>query len=209
MGYREVNWALPRERQIILSRQNIYDGTWEKTPSMGWMFVPLMEYHGGGKASTMEPLHENLETYEQHLINNLTSGVQAHYRGLRLYDTEKTKQIIQKWVRFFKQYRDILESDIIHVRRPDGTHIDCMMHVNTELETKGLAVMHNPKEQPVEETIYLPLYYTGMTNEAVAIDREGNESVYKLDRHYGIEMRVSIEAKGTAWFVLKNHEVLS
>ena len=47
MGYREVNWSLPRERQLLLARQNVYDGTWEKTPSMGWMFVPLVEYHGG------------------------------------------------------------------------------------------------------------------------------------------------------------------
>ncbi|MHC4324903.1 MAG: alpha-galactosidase, partial [Planctomycetota bacterium] len=35
MGYREVNWSLPRDRQIILGRQNIFDGTWKKTPSMG------------------------------------------------------------------------------------------------------------------------------------------------------------------------------
>ncbi|WP_339324020.1 hypothetical protein [Paenibacillus sp. FSL W8-0194] len=48
MGYREVNWDLPRERQLILGRQNIFDGTWKKTPSMGWMFVPPMPYHGGG-----------------------------------------------------------------------------------------------------------------------------------------------------------------
>jgi hypothetical protein len=41
MGYREVNWSLPRDRQIVLGRQNIYDGTWGKTSSMGWMFVPL------------------------------------------------------------------------------------------------------------------------------------------------------------------------
>ncbi len=40
MGYREVNWSLPREQQVLLGRQNIYDGTWTKTPSMGWMFVP-------------------------------------------------------------------------------------------------------------------------------------------------------------------------
>ncbi|WP_314589899.1 hypothetical protein [Paenibacillus terrigena] len=61
MGYREVNWALPRERQIMLARQNIYDGTWEETPSMGWMFVPLTEYHGGCPESTLEPLSEHLE----------------------------------------------------------------------------------------------------------------------------------------------------
>ena len=46
MGYRESNWSLPRDQQEIIERQNIYDGTWEKTPSMGWMFVPLTEYQG-------------------------------------------------------------------------------------------------------------------------------------------------------------------
>ncbi|MEK4359244.1 hypothetical protein NYE48_19525 [Paenibacillus sp. FSL M7-1455] len=30
MGYREVNWDLPRERQLMLARQNIFDGTWKK-----------------------------------------------------------------------------------------------------------------------------------------------------------------------------------
>ena len=35
MGYRETNWSLPRDEQEIIERQNIFDGTWEKTPSMG------------------------------------------------------------------------------------------------------------------------------------------------------------------------------
>ena len=52
MGYRETDWSLPRDRQVIIERQNIYDGTWKKTPSMGWTFVPLTQYHGGGAAAT-------------------------------------------------------------------------------------------------------------------------------------------------------------
>lgn len=48
MGYVETNWSLPRAYQEIIERQNIYDGTWQKTPSMGFMFVPLTQYHGGG-----------------------------------------------------------------------------------------------------------------------------------------------------------------
>ena len=56
MGYRETDWSLPRAQQEIIERQNIFDGTWEKAPSMGWMFVPLTEYHGGGAAATIEPL---------------------------------------------------------------------------------------------------------------------------------------------------------
>ena len=31
---------------------------------MGWMMVPLTEYHGGGAAATIEPLHEHLAHYE-------------------------------------------------------------------------------------------------------------------------------------------------
>ena len=131
MGYRETNWSLPRAQQIIHGRQNIYDGTWTKTPSMGWMFVPLTQYHGGGAAATIEPLSEHLDAYEAHLANNFGMGVQACYRGPRLYDTDQTKAVVKKWVDFFKMYRDILESDIIHVRRADGRDIDCILHVNS------------------------------------------------------------------------------
>ena len=36
-----------------------------------------------------------------------------------MYDTPETKAVVKKWVDFFKKYRDILTSDIIHVRRAD------------------------------------------------------------------------------------------
>jgi hypothetical protein len=94
MGYRESNWSLPRERQIILGRQNIYHGTWTKAPSMEWMFVPLVEYHGGGAAATLEPLHDHLPAYRAHLMNNFGAGVQACYRGSRLYDTTETESVV-------------------------------------------------------------------------------------------------------------------
>ena len=54
IGYREVNWSLPRERQLVLGRQVMYDGLWERLPGMCWTFVPLTQYHGGGAAATLE-----------------------------------------------------------------------------------------------------------------------------------------------------------
>ena len=110
MGYRESNWSLPREQQHIHARQNLYDGTWEKTPSMGWMMVPLVEYQGGGPAATIEPLKDHLADYEMHLANNLGYGAQACYRGPRLYDSPEVKAAVIKWVSWFKKYRAILES---------------------------------------------------------------------------------------------------
>ena len=94
MGYRETNWSLPREQQHVHARQNLFDGTWAKTPSMGWMFTPLVEYQGGGAAATIEPLHDHLPDYERYLANNLGFGAQSCYRGPRLYDTEEGSALL-------------------------------------------------------------------------------------------------------------------
>ncbi|MHC4118823.1 MAG: alpha-galactosidase [Planctomycetota bacterium] len=203
MGYREVNWSLPRERQIILGRQNIFDGTRKKTPSMGWMFVPLVQYHGGGAAATLEPLSEHLDAYGAHLAQNFGSGVQACYRGPRLYDTDETKALVRKWVDFYKEYRDILDSDIIHVRRPDGREIDCILHVNPQLKRKGLAMVYNPLDQEVTRQMKLPLYYTGLTETARIHEQSGKSKKYQLDREYNVEIPVSIGPRGVTWFVIE------
>jgi hypothetical protein len=203
MGYRETNWSLPRERQIILGRQNIYDGTWKKTPSMGWMFVPLVQYQGGGAAATLEPLYEHLDDYGAHLAQNFGSGVQACYRGPRLYDTEQTKELVKKWVDFYKEYRDILDSDIIHVRRPDGRDIDCILHVNPKLKYKGMAMVYNPLDREVKRQLKLPLYYTGLTRTAMIREQNGKNRKYRLDREYNVEIPVAIAPGGVTWFVIE------
>ena len=203
MGYREVNWSLPRERQIILGRQNIFDGTWQKAPSMGWMFVPLVEYHGGGAAATLEPLSEHLDAYGAHLAQNFGSGVQACYRGPRLYDSEKTKALVKKWVDFYKKYRGVLDSDIIHVRRPDGRDLDCILHVNPQLTQKGLAMIYNPLDHRVNKELKLPLYYTGLAKTARIREQNGKAKKFKLDRHYNVKVPISIAAKSVTWLVVE------
>ena len=144
IGYREVNFSLPRENQKILNRQNIFDGTWEKTPSMGWGFVPLTRYQGGGPEAVLEPLSEHLKDYEQLMMQYYGAGVQACYRGPRLYDTDATKQTVINVINWYKKYRDILNSDIIHLRRADGRDWDGILHVNPNLKTKGLLMLYNP-----------------------------------------------------------------
>ena len=203
MGYREVNWSLPRDRQILLARQNIYDGTWEKTPSMGWMFVPLVEYHGGGEAATLEPLAEHLDAYEAHLAQNFGCGVQACYRGPRLYDGVETKAAVKKWVDFYKCYRAILESDIIHLRRADGRDIDGVMHVNPQLPTCGLALFFNPLDKPVGRVWRLPLYYTGLRERALIREGGGVAREYVLDRGYEVALTLDIPPRGMVWYVIE------
>ena len=203
MGYREVNWSLPRAQQVIHTRQNIYDGTWEKTPGMGWMFVPLTQYHGGGAAATIEPLDKHRDHYERMLYSNLAMGVQACYRGPRLYDTDRTKALVKQWVAWFRKYRDILESDIIHGRRADGRDLDWVLHANPRLKHKGMLVVFNPLKKSVEKTIRVNLYYTGLKDAAKMRERQGEWKTVKLDRRFNVDLPVKIEAQGMSWFAIE------
>jgi hypothetical protein len=170
---------------------------------MGWMFVPLTQYHGGGAAATIEPLCEHLDAYEAHLANNFGAGVQACYRGPRLYDTPETKAVVRKWVDFFKRYRDILESDVIHVRRADGRDIDCLLHVNPRGKIKGLAMVYNPLDREVQRELVLPLYYTGLTQTAGIREQEGDPKRYRLDRRYNVTVPLRMDAETVTWFVVE------
>lgn len=203
MGYRETNWSLPREQQVIHTRQNIYDGTWEKTPSMGWMFVPLTEYQGGGAAATIEPLDTHLEHYEKMLFSNLALGVQACYRGPRLYDTDRTRAMVKKWVDWYKGYRDILESDLVHGRRADGRSLDWMLHVNPRLKHKGMLVVFNPTAAAIDRSLPVNLYYTGLNDGATVTGAEGASQRVELGRDYSVNIEVAVPAEGFAWYVIE------
>lgn len=203
IGYREVNWSLPRERQLVLGRQVMYDGLWERMPGMCWTFVPLTQYHGGGTAATLEPLSEHLEDYKAHMVQNYGTGVQACYRGHRLYDTEKTRQTVKDVIAWYKQYRDILNSEVIHLRRPDGKDWDGILHVNPYLPEKGFLMVYNPLNKPIKRTIKVPVYYTGLLDRVQVIDQYGKKKEYKIDRKYDIFLDIEIPVKGYSWYVFK------
>ena len=204
MGYREANWSLPREQQRVHTRQNIYDGTWEKTPSMGWMFVPLVQYHGGGAAATIEPLCEHLPHYETMMRSNLGLGVQACYRGPRLYDTPETKAMVTRVVAWYKKHRAILESDLIHGRRADGRDLDWMLHVNPRLpEEKAFLSVYNPTGKEITKVIKVPLYYAGLTGKAVATTDGQPPETFSLDPRSRATLRITVPANGYAWRVFR------
>jgi len=204
LGYREVNFSLPRDQQKVLNRQNIYDGTWFKTPSMGWGFVPLTAYHGGGADAVLEPLSEHLKDYEQLMIQYYGAGVQACYRGPRLYDTDETKKVVQDVIAWYKKYRDILNSDIIHLRRADGRDWDGFMHVNPDLKEKAFLLVFNPLNVPIEKEITIPLYYTGLTDKVMVREKENTTSKkHTLARDYTIKLKITIPPNGYNWYVME------
>ena len=203
IGYRETNWSLPRDRQLIHTRQLNYDCTWERIPSSLWSFVPLVEYHGGGAAATLEPLSEHLFEYKMLMVQNYGAGIQACYRGPRLYDTPETKAVVTDIIRWYKKYRNILNSDIIHLRKPDAQDWDGIMHVNPQGKEKGFALFFNPTDEAITRKIDLPLYYTGLTETARIREQEGSSVEYRLGRDYSVQVEVTIPGNGYTWYVIE------
>jgi hypothetical protein len=203
MGYRETNWSLPRHQQEIIERQNIFDGTWEKTPSMGWMHVPLVEYQGGGAEATIEPLKEHLQHYGQRLADLFGAGVQAAYRGSRLYDAPETLDMVKKWVAFYKKHRAVLDADIIHVKRADGCTTDAILHVNPGSVEKGLLMVYNPLDHPVKQNLTINVYYTGLDRIALISENDNKPQRFRIKRNYEIIIPVSVDPNSQSWYIIK------
>jgi hypothetical protein len=203
MGYDENQYSLPRWQDLSVSRQGMFDDTFRYIPSVGWMFLPLTVYHGGGAAAQFEPLTEHKLEYEWGLAQYFGAGVAACYRGYRLYDSNVTRDIVLKWVNFFKQYRDILTSDIVHVRRADMQGIDSFLHVNPCLSVKGLAMVFNPTDLKITTNLTIPLYYTGLTDVAEVSEQGLNPVTLKLDRGYNIDISINILPFNITWFLIK------
>lgn len=205
MGYRETNWSLPRELQVLHARQNLFDGTRDRTPSMGWMFVPLTEYHGGGAAATIEPLHQHLDHYERMLASNLGYGAQACWRGPRLYDTDAVRAAVAKWVQWFQRNRRILEADVVHgsSRRACGRDLDWVLHVDPRGADKAMLVVFNPTQGPLQRTLPLDLYFAGLVDVARGQDDAGRPFERRLDRRGRTTLDVEVPAGGMRWFTFR------
>jgi hypothetical protein len=205
MGYREVNWSLPRAQQVIHTRQNVFDGTRHRRPSMGWMFVPLSQYHGGGAAATVEPLSEHRDHYRRMLESNLGAGVQACYRGPRLYDDGRVRDLVAEQVAWFKSHRDILEAPVVHSasRRADGRGLDWLLHADPRLAERGMLCVYNPLDRPVTEPVAPSLYYTGLVDSALVSHRDGPPERMELDHRQRLELQVTVPAGGMTWYVFR------
>jgi hypothetical protein len=203
MGYREASANLTPKQQMLLGRQYIYDGTWFKLPTMGGISLQLTGFYTNDPRVGLEPLNENIKRYEQTLIQYLASGASFNFLGKRLYDTPETKAMVVKWLNWAKEYRDILTSEIIHISRPTGRDLDCIMHVSPFIKHKGIAIVFNPTDRDIEKQIEIPLYYTGLNKKANVTDENKRTKSYKLNENRELMLPVKVKAQGIAWFVIE------
>jgi hypothetical protein len=64
IGYNELQFSLPREVDLLVTRATLFEKTFVMPPTAGWSFVPLVAYHSGGEAASFWPPSAHLKEYE-------------------------------------------------------------------------------------------------------------------------------------------------
>ncbi len=111
--------------------------------------------------------------------------------------------MVKETIDWYKKYRNILNSDIIHLRRADGRDWDGIMHVNPGLKDKAFVLLYNPLNENIKRKIQLPLYYTGLTTKALVFESDVFSKSFALKRDYTIEVEVTIPKAGYTWYVIR------
>ena len=195
MGYREAVDNIDIVLQSVICRQYIYDGTWHKNASMGWVNVNTRVLPGG--------MEQSLDKYERQFFGLLASGAAVSITGHRLYDGPNSQAMLRKWTDWYRRYRAIIQGAIIHLRRPDGRGLDYYLHVNPSNKEKGMLLVFNPLNEVVRCDLVVPLYYTGLTAAARIREQEGLPKTYQLDREFNVRLPVAIQANQYSWFVIE------
>eukprot|EP01060_Flectonema_neradi_P008462 TRINITY_DN16041_c0_g1_i1.p1 TRINITY_DN16041_c0_g1~~TRINITY_DN16041_c0_g1_i1.p1 ORF type:complete len:737 (+),score=116.67 TRINITY_DN16041_c0_g1_i1:52-2262(+) len=160
LGYSEKQYSLPRWRDLSVSRMGLYDDLYLHLPTQGWMFLPIIDYEGGGPDASFSG-HD--KAYEWAVAQYLGAGVAACYRGSSPYNNTSMKAKLQKWISFYKRHRETLTKAVVHVRRPDMQSWDGWLHVNpfSGSSEVGLFMVFNPTQQSIDTHVALDIYYTG------------------------------------------------
>ena len=64
-------------------------------------------------------------------------------------------------------------------------------------------MLFNPTKEVMNRTISLPLYYTGLTQQAIITDQNGVRKILKLNRDYSTSFTFTIPADTYAWYVIE------
>jgi len=78
-----------------------------------------------------------------------------------------------------------------------------MLHVNPKLREKGLLAVFNPLDRPLERSLRVSLYYTGLADTARVREEGGPPSLTPLGRDSAIDLPVRVPAGAMKWFTFE------
>ena len=140
----------------------------------------------------------------------------------------ESKALLKRWVDWGNAHRRILHADLLHLKRPDGSGYDAMMHVDAEpppltLSTnssvhydvepveRALLMVFNQSPRRLNTTLTVPLYFAGLSS-ATKVTRgflgpnghpvdTPDSKVWQLRRDWTVRLPIAVEPSGIAWYI--------
>lgn len=140
----------------------------------------------------------------------LGAGVAACYRGNRPYSSPEIGAMLKNWIGWYKAHRGTLIQPVIHLRRPSMQSWDGWLHVNPfslgdSQSEVGVAMLFNPTDQTLQNmSIALPLYYTGLEDNALVTVNDLAPRVFPLNRDYSITLTLDMPPRSIHTVVVES-----
>jgi hypothetical protein len=151
---------------VALSRARVYDARYGEAPACAAAVTANLEnYHG----HSIELAETNTATYDHVLGVIFGFGHKPVMFGRRLYGGAASEAVYRKWLAFFRQYRETLQSEMVHLARPDGFHPDGVMVVAPASDPPALVTLFNPHDAPARVHFALPLALAGFAPGEAAV----------------------------------------
>jgi hypothetical protein len=182
-----------------VGRVYAFDGTLWKPPTNGLMPFDLSRAGAMATPDELQFYNTSLAVFLGLAGRNFQSG--------QLFQNAASRAVITGWMATFNKYRDVLNADVIHVRKPTGRSWDAVMHAAPGAAagaTKCFALFYNPTLANVKVTTALDVYYCGFAPGAVVAATWDSGLTQQLPQgtDFTLPVACSIVAHGYAWVAL-------
>ena len=201
IGYTD-RWGTIGDRWewLIVGRTYAYDGTLWKPPTNALM--PLDVNRAGPMASA-----DDLLWYDNAL--SVFLGVAGRFFQYGdLWQNDASKAIVMAWASTMATYRDIINADVVHVRKPTGRSWDAIMHVDPRAAAgapRGFAIFWNPlRTASLNLTTTLSVYYCGFAEGATvqATWKDGSTQALPQSAFFSVPIARTLPPQSYDWVAL-------
>ena len=158
-GYEEGDFGkLGMKGQILATRLGAYKFTKVYRPAQAVTFVPVMPWSPRKDAPSLVPMEEKAKLYNAYISFCFGYGFGGRVHQRVAFEGPKSKAAITRWTSFWKDHADyFFKGFLLHLREPDGEHIDAIAHYLVDGDTKKLLVVaYNPLDDEQSDELSLP-----------------------------------------------------
>ena len=181
---------------------------------------------------------DHIEEIEWALSGMWGTGAFPLIRSTKLWDGPKSQAVVGKWIGWQKKYRRVLSAEFVTLSHGNrcwgrgGTNVskgganefgggctadglDAVLHrapkhYYPDISERGLAMVWNPTNRTITQTLRANLYYSGLTSKvnkfAMVSQEGGHASAFLIAEDDTVALPVSLGPRELTWFVIAEHK---